>query len=116
MWCQNHLACWSTRGWDVQEVIPMSRSTQPTEKASTVEHAGELIERQFLRILGTDESGREHCWKPATGEIVVREAAGLDREVHEKIDAGSKTRMDYREFVETETDVEVSWNEGAFGR
>lgn len=113
----NRPACCTTRGWDSQKVIPMSRSNQPNEKASTVEHAGELISKRFLRILGLDDQKRQHCYKPATGEIIVREKTGLTSEVHERIDIGGKTIEDYRVFVETEVEsIEMNWYEEAFNR
>lgn len=65
------------------------------------------------RRLGTTDDGREICWFPAKGQIVVRERdGGLSREVDERLDTDPET---YRAFVDSEVDeTSVDWNEGAF--
>lgn len=93
----------------------MSRSDRNHENVSAFAEAGTLIERNLLRILGVDDQDRQHCYKPHTGEIIVRDRQGLDREVYERIDLGAKRLHDYRAFVDLKVpDCEVNWHEEAF--
>lgn len=65
----------------------------------------------------TDDKGRQHCFFPATGEIIVREKTGPTSEIRERIDFDRKTIHGYRSFVdEYNRGVTVDWNQAIVDR